>query len=163
MFIWSVRSSTLKFVAGVLSGVLLLVTLIAFLPDAENGVVAGQMAGAVIRYENVKTDADRAAFLRQFGWEVKELPVSEVSLTVPRDFDKLFTAYNQIQLRQGLDLGNYRRKEVTRYTYEVINYENYTGQVLASVIVYRDTVIAGDICSADLGEGSFVHGFEKPA
>lgn len=164
MFVWSVRSSTLKFIAGVLSGVLLLVTLIAFLPGEEGGTIAGQVAaGAVIHYDNVKTDADRAAFLRQFGWEIKNEPVSEVKLTVPQDFDKLFTSYNQIQLRQGLDLSDYRRKEVTRYTYEVTNYENYTGQVLASVIVYRDTVIAGDICSADLGENSFVHGFEKPA
>lgn len=157
MLVCSIRSSTLKFSAGVLLGVLLLTTLICFIPG-EDRVEA---AAVSIRYDGIKSEADRVAFLRQFGWEVKDTPPEVVTLTVPAKFDRLFTSYNRIQLRQGLDLGDYRRKTVTRYTYELAGYAGYDGTVLASLIVYRDRVIAGDICSAEQGEKSFVHGFEK--
>ena len=39
------------------------------------------------------------------------------------------------------------------------NYPDYEGTVYANVLVYRNRVIGGDICSADVS--GFVHGFEK--
>jgi hypothetical protein len=47
-----------------------------------------------------------------------------------------------------------------RYTYEITNYEGAEGKVYANVIVYRNKVIGGDICSANAN--GFIHGFEKP-
>ena len=41
----------------------------------------------------------------------------------------------------------------------VTNYPGYSGTVHANVIVYRNRVIGGDVCSADVG--GFIHGFEK--
>ena len=78
---------------------------------------------------------------------------------MPDEFDKIFAAYNEIQKNQGLDLAKYKRKKLTRYTFEVTNYEGYDKKVFANVLVYRGNVVGGDICSADV-EG-FVHGFEK--
>ena len=46
-----------------------------------------------------------------------------------------------------------------RYTYEVTNYEGESGKVYANVIVYRNKVIGGDICSE--ATDGFVSGFEK--
>ena len=66
---------------------------------------------------------------------------------------------NEIQKEQGLNLLKYKRKKLTRYTFEVKNYEGYDGRVLANVLVYRGKVVGGDICSADID--GFVHGFEK--
>ena len=80
-------------------------------------------------------------------------------MTIPADFDRVFVGYNQIQKEQGLDLSAYRRKEVTRYTYEVTNYPDYEGKVLANVLVYRGNVIGGDICSE--AKDGFVHGFSR--
>jgi hypothetical protein len=77
---------------------------------------------------------------------------------MPSEFDKVFTGYNELQKRQGLDLSKYRNREVTRYTFTVTNYKNYDGTVLANVLVYRNRVIGGDICSADVT--GFVAGFE---
>jgi hypothetical protein len=71
----------------------------------------------------------------------------------------VFTGYNEIQKRQGLDLSKYKKKNVMRYTYEVKNYKDYDGTVYANIIVYRNKVIGGDICSADVT--GFIHGFEK--
>ena len=79
--------------------------------------------------------------------------------SIPSEFDKIFTGYNEIQKRQGLDLSRYKKKDVVRYTYEVTNYEGEEGKVYANVIVYRNKVIGGDICSADVN--GFIHGFEK--
>ena len=74
-------------------------------------------------------------------------------------FDKVFAAYNEIQRAQGLDLSKYKKKELTRYTFEVTNYADHEGTVYANVLVYRNKVVGGDICSAELS--GFVHGFEK--
>ena len=87
-----------------------------------------------------------------FGSEIK-------SFVEHPKFDKVFNGYNEIQKRQGLDLSKYKGKTVTRYTYEVTNYENENGKVYANVIVYRNKVIGGDICSANVG--GFIHGFSK--
>jgi hypothetical protein len=68
---------------------------------------------------------------------------------MPKDFDRVVTEYNELQRRQGLDLSKYTGKRVTRYTYEVKNYEGYEGTVYVNLLVYRDKVIGCDISSAD--------------
>ena len=50
----------------------------------------------------------------------------------------------------GLDLSRYKRKDVMRYTYEVIGYPGYNGVVYANLLIYKNKVIGGDICSADV-------------
>ena len=67
--------------------------------------------------------------------------------------------YNEIQRRQGLDLSAYKKKSVMRYTYAVKNYPDYDGEVLVNILVYKNTVIGGDVCSADVS--GFVHGLER--
>ena len=158
MFIYSLRASTLKFFAVVCVALVTLITLIAFVPAyGEDGTaVSGEVE---YDYDGVKTAEDRIEFLRQFGWEVKSEPVEAVEVTIPSEFDKIFTGYNEIQRRQGLDLSDYKKKKVMRYTYEVTNYEGATGTVYANILVYRNRVIGGDVCSADVK--GFIHGFEK--
>ena len=70
------------------------------------------------------------------------------------------TTYNEIQKQQGLDLTKYQKKTAKRYTYKVTNYPNYEGTVYANIIIYRDKVIAGDICSAD--SRGFIHTLSMP-
>ena len=158
MFIYSLRASTLKFFAVLCVALVTLITLIAFVPTYGEG--SKTVAGAVeYDYDGIKTEEDRIGFLRQFGWEVKSEPVEAVEVTIPAEFDKIFTGYNEIQRRQGLDLSDYKKKKVMRYTYEVTNYKGATETVYANILVYRNRVIGGDICSADVN--GFIHGFEK--
>ena len=98
-------------------------------------------------------------FLGQFGWTVDGSRIECEEVTLPEEFDKIFAAYNELQREQGLDLSKYKKKKVTRYTCTVTNYDGYEGKVYANVLVYRNKVVGGDICSADV-EG-FIHGFEK--
>ena len=79
-------------------------------------------------------------------------------MTVPTEFDKVYAAYNELQKEQGLNLSRYKGKDVTRYTFAITNYKDYEGTVYANVLVYRNRVIGGDVCSADVS--GFVHGFE---
>ncbi len=157
MFIYSLRASTIKFCAVICVSLAAIITLIAFVPAYGESITAGKETK--INYTGVKTNEDRIAFLSQFGWEVKSEPVETKEVTIPAEFDKIFTGYNEIQKRQGLDLSDYKKKKVTRYTYEVTNYEGQDGTVYANVIIYRNRVIGGDICSADVT--GFIHGFEK--
>ena len=114
-------------------------------------------SSAEIRYDKVGNADDVSKFLAQFGWQTDEKPEEMGTVTIPDTFDKGFAAYNELQKEQGLNLSKYRGKEVTRYTFRVSNYEGYDGKVLANVLVYRNRVIGGDICSADAS--GFIHGF----
>ena len=159
MFICSMRASTIKFFAVVCVALVTLITLIAFVPTYGESVDQSVSKDAEYNYDKIKTNDDRIEFLKQFGWEVKSEPITATEVKIPEEFDKVFTGYNEIQKRQGLDLSKYKKKNVMRYTYELTNYDGYDGVVYANIIVYRNRVIGGDICSADVT--GFIHGFEK--
>ncbi len=162
MFIYSLRASTLKFFAVVCVALVTLITLITFIPDYSSVSASANNNENNISYnfDKIKTNDDRVNFLSQFGWKVKPEVVESVEITVPSSFDKIFVGYNEIQKKQSLDLSKYKNKKIMRYTYEVTNYEGYEGTVYATVLVYRNKVIGGDVCSADVK--GFIHGFQKP-
>ena len=158
MFIYTVKSSTLKLFGCILAAVLIALSLALLLPTSKDFAV---FANEKKVYTGVKDNASRIDFLKQFGWEVESEPLSQTDVTVPSTFDSVFTGYNDLQKKQGLDLSKYKRKEVTRYTYLVTNYEGYDGKVFANLIVYRNQVIGGDICTESTN--GFIHGFSKEA
>ena len=177
MFIYSFKASSIKFFAVICVALAALITLIAFVPAYAGGdsAVPGGVAvdapeaesGTTVsyRYDKVKSADDAAAFLSQFGWVVDAGSVETREVTIPAEFDKVFAGYNELQKSQGLDLSKYKKKTVTRHTFTVTNYktpdgEAYPGTVYANVLVYRNRVIGGDICSADVN--GFIHGFEGP-
>ena len=155
MFVYSLRASTLRFFGVIAVSLAVLFVLVTLVPTYA--VETEQTAS--YSYEKVKSEDDAEKFLAQFGWIVDASPVEVTQVTMPDEFDKIFGAYNEIQKEQGLNLLKYKRKKLTRYTFEVKNYEGYDGRVLANVLVYRGKVVGGDICSADID--GFVHGFEK--
>lgn len=150
MFIYSVKSTTLKFFGIIGVAILTLVALIFLVPTYSEATTKEIAAmNESISFDNVKNADDGIKFLDQYGWTVDENPIEECDITIPKEFDKVMTTYNEIQKQQGLDLTKYQRKTAKRYTYKVTNYPDYEGTVYANIIVYRDRVIAGDICSAD--------------
>ena len=147
MFIYSVRASTVRFLACIIICVAVFVLLLT-LGSAET--VYASAGGREINYGGMKTNEDRVAFIEGFGIRVKSEPVREETFTMPDDFDRVIEGYNQIQKAQGLDLGKYTRKRVTHYAYEVTNYDT-DAAVYVNLIVYRNRIIAADISSADGG------------
>lgn len=164
MFIYSFRASTLKLLGIISVTLAALVAIIVFVPVYAEGIGSIGTGASVedtteYSYDKVKSAADAVNFLSQFGWTVDGGKPESAKVTIPSEFDKVFAAYNEIQKAQGLDLSKYKKKDLTRYTFEVTNYKGYEGKVLANVLVYRGKVVGGDICSADVS--GFVHGFEK--
>jgi hypothetical protein len=159
MFVCSVRASTLKF-AGIIGAALIaLAAVIIFVPDYSPASTTGVIAAATqsYNYEKIKTNEDRIKFLSQFGWSVEPEPVDEAEITLPGEFDRILKTYNELQKSQGLNLERYRNKKLMRYTYKITNYPNYNGTVFANVIIYKNRVVGGDICSTDYN--GFIHGF----
>ncbi len=159
MFIYSMRASTIKLVGVICVALTVLITLIAFVPTYAVSGATDADADVRYSYDKIKSAEDAANFLTQFGWNVNTTPIEVKTVTIPSEFDKVFSAYNEIQKEQGLNLTKYKNKDVTRYTFGITDYPGYDGTVYANVLVYRNRVIGGDICSADVT--GFVHGFEK--
>lgn len=144
MFIYSVRASTIKFVAFILLTVAALVGVIA-VSDTDAVLASGT---GEINYAGIETNDDRLRFIRSFGIEVNEQPLEEHSFTMPENFDLVIKGYNQLQKMQGLDLERYARRNVTRYTYTVTNYDT-EGEVFANLFVYRGKIIACDVSGGE--------------
>ena len=160
MFIYSFHANTIKFFAVICLALTALIALIAFVPNyVGNDEYTSVGVNATYNYEKIKSNEDRINFVKQFGWDVDPQALKEQEVQIPKEFDKIFSAYNEIQRRQGLDLSSFKKKSVMRYTYAVKNYPDYEGEVYINILVYRNTVIGGDVCSADVN--GFVHGFER--
>lgn len=147
MFIYSVKASSIRFFTVLILSVALLTTLIVLVPAYEPLSVS---ASETIRFDKIKTNEDRVNFLASLGWKVKEQPLEEVAVTIPDEFDAVFLEYNNLQKEVGLDLSRYKRKDVMRYTYQLDSYPDYQGVVYANILVYKNRIIGGDICSADV-------------
>ena len=161
MFICSIKASTLKLIGVVTAATVALGVIVMAAPDnLPETTAAIAKANAEYRYDKIKTNEDRVKFLEQFGWKVDSEITEEVTMKIPREFDRVMTTYNELQKRQGLDLSKYKGHEVTRYSYNVTNYPGYEGKVTANVIVYKNRVVGGDVCSSDVQ--GFIGTFEYP-
>ena len=87
----------------------------------------------------------RVAFLKDLGWEVAASPKESGQVRIPEPGDPVFDRYNQLQKSQGYDLSAYGGKTVMRYVYKIRNYPGATDPVYATVLIYKDQVIGGDI------------------
>lgn len=162
MFIYSFKATTLKFF-GIIAIALVTLLALAFLIPSYSTNTTKEIAllNENISFENVKTSKDAVKFLEQYGWVVQGEPLEECEITIPEEFDKVISSYNEIQKQQGLDLTKYAKKTAQRYTFKIDNYPGYEGTVYANVITYRGRVIAGDICTADAK--GFIHTLPMPS
>ncbi|WP_297214453.1 DUF4830 domain-containing protein [uncultured Flavonifractor sp.] len=139
--------------AAVVCGVLLTGSFLAGGRDAA--------ASASVSPKGVKTNEDRIAYLSSYGWLVSEEPLSVEELVIPETFDETYSQYLELQAAQGFDLTQYAGKRVKRYTYQVNNYPTGETDIRAGLLLYKNTVIGGDVLSAQLG--GFIHGLERPS
>ena len=106
------------------------------------------------------TNEQRIAFLESFGWQVESEPLEILEVIIPEQFDEIYTAYNEMQTAGGFDLSEHAGRRVKRFAYRITNYPGTQEPVRAHILVYRDKVIGGDICSEVAG--GFMHGFNMP-
>ena len=99
----------------------------------------------------VSDNDSRVNFLKGFGWEVTTTPVESGQVRIPTETTEVFDRYNQLQQAQGYDLTKYSGKKVMRYVYKVTNYPGATDPVFATVLVYKNQIIGGDITNTAAG------------
>lgn len=160
MFVCAVHGNTVKFFGIIGIAVLTLVLLIILIPkdikaeeNVNNTIVDKNEKveeALSFNFEKVKTNDERVALLKSYGWEVEETAVDEAKVTIPAEFDRVMESYNALQKSQGFDLSKYKNRDMTRYTYRVTNYPDYEGTVYANLLIYKNRVVAGDICSSDV-------------
>ena len=137
--------------AAVVCGVLLTAAGLGGRDAAVSGVVSPT---------GIKTNEDRIAYLDSYGWQVSQEPVSVEELLIPETFDDTYAQYLDLQSSQGFDLSEYCGKRVKRYTYEINNYPTGESGIQAGLLIYKNTVIGGDVLSPQLG--GFIHGLSMP-
>ena len=102
----------------------------------------------------------RVQFLKNFGWEVTTSPTQSGQVRIPEDTSEVFDRYNTLQKGQGYDLSAYAGKNVMRYVYQVNNYPGATEPVYATLLVYKDQIIGGDV--TDTAAHGKIRGFKMP-
>lgn len=171
MFMMSVRLSRRRMLFGGLALVLVLaIGVIGFRAlNSDNAVAAVNpekeketaVKSVEIKKAKAKTNEQRVAFAQAFGWEVKLDATEVMEVVIPQNFDEVYSQYNSIQKMQGCDLEPLSGKRCKRYSYEIINYPGEAEDVRINILVYKNKVVGGDVCSLRLG--GFMHGFEPPA
>ena len=161
MFIFTTKLDRKKMILIFLA-VALLISAVILMSPTRLLSTGGQSDQAMAEQAGKKagSDAERVAFLKSFGWKIEEKPVEMCEVQIPKVFDEVYKTYNEIQKAQGYDLLKYKGKTATMYTYKVLNYPTGEKEARANLLVYKDKVIGGDICSLNLD--GFMHGFAMP-
>lgn len=159
MFIWTAKLHRKRLLAGVLAAVVLCgaVAVVGGLVSAR-GVDAVSTTPATPK--GIKTNEDRVAYLESYGWQVSADPIAVEELLIPDEFDESYDQYLALQSDQGFDLAKQHGKRVKRYTYEITNYPTGEAGVQAGILVYKNTVVGGEVLSSQLD--GFIHGLAMP-
>ena len=102
----------------------------------------------------------RVQFLRDFGWDVTTSPVESGRVRIPEETSEVFDRYNTLQKGQGYDLSQYGGKTVMRYVYKINNYPGAVEPVYATLLVYKNQIIGGDV--TDTAAKGHIRGFKMP-
>ena len=109
---------------------------------------------------SVSTNDGRVRFLTDLGWEVASSPTESGQVKIPSSSSEVFERYNALQKSQGYDLSRYAGKTVMRYVYKIKNYPGATDPVYATLLIYKDQIIGGDV--TDTGAKGVIRGFKMP-
>lgn len=155
MFVLSVKPNRKKTIA-ILGVLLVAVTAVIVLVSLHSSGAKAESAGK--KYSlSAGTNEERMAFFKQFGWEAKAEPISTGDIAIPENFSDVYTAYNNIQKEQGLDLLPYAGKTCTQWIYQITNYPQQE-YMRGTILVYDGKVIGGDLSTPQLD--GFMTGFD---
>ncbi len=144
--------------ACALIGAMILCTV--FLIKSDQAAITGKTATDTISPKHVRTEEDRVRYLQSYGWAIDPQSLAVEELLIPTQFDESYDAYLALQIAQGFDLTPYAGKRIKRYTYAITNHPSGEESVQVSLLIYRNTVIGGEVFSAR--SNGFLHGLAIP-
>lgn len=100
---------------------------------------------ALFSVDNI-TNSKNIEYISSFGWVTETSPKDISHLTIPEELNALYKTYSDTASIDGSSLSEYCGKNVTRYSYRVLNHKlSSTGRIRADVFVYKSQIIAADI------------------
>lgn len=151
MMVMTAKVDKKKLLIGLVGAVVLIIALFALLGGGDD---ASETAATVSN-----NDA-RVEFLKSFGWDVAASPVESSQVRIPEQSSEVYDRYNTLQKSQGYDLTPYAGKNVMRYVYKINNYPGATEPVYATLLVYKNQIIGGDV--TDTAAKGHIRGFKMP-
>jgi hypothetical protein len=157
MFIFTTRLTRTKLAVGIAALGVLLIGIIILM---TRGGGAEAAASSTPSPKGVKTTEDRVAYLAGYGWTADPASEECQDVVIPKEFDSTFEEYNTLQKGQGFDLSKIKGKRVQRYIYSITDHPGGKGPVYASVLIYKNNVVGGDLQNPS--PDGFLQGFERP-
>ena len=151
MMVMTAKVDFKKIILALAAIAALILALILLLGDNNTAQTAAPAASA---------NDGRVKFLKDFGWDVTTSPTESGRVRIPEQTSEVFDRYNTLQKGQGYDLSKYAGKTVMRYVYQINNYPGATQPVYATVLVYKNQVIGGDV--TDTSAKGHIRGFRMP-
>lgn len=152
MFVMTAKVDFKKILIILAAVALLIFGIVLIFSNGDNAVSTGTAA--------VSGNDARVNFLKELGWDVSTSPVESSQVRIPQEQTELYQRYNALQKSLGYDLGAYAGKAVMRYVYKINNYPGATEPVYATLLVYKNQVIGGDI--TDTSPKGVMQGLSKP-
>ena len=140
-----------KILIGLIAAVALIIGLISLLGGGNSDPTA---------VTTMSDNDSRVQFLKDQGWDVTTSPIESSQVKIPKEMTPVYARYNELQKSQGYDLSQYAGKTVMRYVYEIRNFPGATEPVRATLLVYKNQIIGGDI--TDSSAAGAVQRFIKP-
>ena len=150
MIMMTAKVNIKKILIGLIAAVALIIGLISLLGGKDSNPTA---------VTTMSDNDSRVQFLESQGWEVTTSPKEASQVKIPEEQSPVYSRYNELQKSQGYDLSQYAGKTVMRYVYEVNNYPGAEQPVYATLLVYKNQIIGGDVTNT--AEKGAVRGLKK--
>ncbi len=112
--------------------------------------VSSRFSSSTIYAISGDTNFNRISYLKSINCSVEEEIISQKDIVIPSEFSDVYKKYNEIQIKAGFNLLNFKGVNATIYTYKVTDY-NGIKNAYANLIVSDGRIIGGDIFTTDLG------------
>jgi hypothetical protein len=148
MFVYTAKINKRKALLYIIAAALIIALIIILVSVFRDGKSGNDNSS--ISENSVQNSDDVAQYLSGLGWKVEEQPVEVKEIVIPREFNGVYADYIELQKSQGYTIAEYGGMDAVRYTFRVLNYPSGDDNIVADVVVYGTTVIAGDIQSTAL-------------
>ena len=150
MMVMTAKVDLKKIMLALAAVAALIVALIMLLGDGKDATQTAALS----------SNDGRVKFLTDFGWDVTTSPKESSQVKIPSEESEAFRRYNALQKSQGYDLSKFAGKNVMRYVYQLNNFPGATDPVYATLLVYKNEIIGGDVTQS--GAKGKIQGFKRP-
>ena len=151
MMMMTAKVNIKKVLIGLIAAVALIIALVSLLGGADTDPAA---------VTTMSDNDSRVRFLESQGWQVTTSPKEASQVKIPTEQSPVYSRYNDLQKSQGYDLTQYAGKTVMRYVYEIQNYPGAEQPVYATLLIYKNQIIGGDVTNT--AEKGAIQGLKKP-